>query len=71
VGTAQQRKVLELLARVQAVPAEDYPGFENEVVRREHQDSRIIYISPDPGTWGRNLGAYGIRALDPESVIYA
>jgi uncharacterized protein (DUF58 family) len=71
VGTAQQRKVLELLARVQVVPAEDYPGFESEVVRREHQDSRIIYISPDPGTWGRNLGAYGIRALDPESVIYA
>jgi len=70
-GSMHHRKVLDLLANVQPVPPDAYPGFDLSAIRHELQESRVIFVSPDPQRWGSAVGPQGVRVLDPGDVVYA
>jgi len=70
-GTGHERRLLEVLARVDPVMPEAYPKFEEEVHRLESQQARILYVSPDPREWGqRRMGRAG-WILDPREIVHA
>ncbi|HOJ33387.1 MAG TPA: DUF58 domain-containing protein [Candidatus Hydrogenedentes bacterium] len=69
-GTAQATKVLDLLARLQPAAPEAPDPF---LAATEHEwipGVRFLFISPDPGAWGKPLFTR-FRVLDPREVIYA
>lgn len=69
-GTAQERRVLEFLARVQSLPSDPFSTFEDEVKAMETRMASVIYVSPDPQRWGQRGYLGALRALDPREVLY-
>jgi len=69
-GTAQERRVLDFLARVQPLPSDPLSRFDDEVHGTENRLASVIYISPDPSRWGQRTSAGAMRALDPREVLY-
>ena len=70
-GTHQERKVLEMLARVEAVMAEAYPDFDLAMRAGGEHQARVVCISPDPAQWGALAGRESRRVVDPREVIHA
>jgi hypothetical protein len=69
-GTSQERRLLEMLARVQPDRNGD-TEFDARLKHLELQPARLICISPDPRQWGERGGSGLVRVLDPREVIYA
>lgn len=67
-GSAQERRLLDFLARLVPLALGTYPDFEEEVRKMENQLATVIYITPDPARWGQR-GA-SPKALDPREVLY-
>lgn len=70
-GAAQERKVLEMLARLAPVSLEEYPDFQHVLRQLELEPARLVCVSPDPRLWGRPSGVHDLRVLDPREVIHA
>ncbi len=70
-GTHQQKRILELLARVQPVRAEDYPGFDGTLAKLANGPDRLLCISAEPERWGAAWNEGRSRVLDPREAIYA
>ncbi len=70
-GASQERRLLDSLARIGPVEANDFPEFETRVRRLASEPMRVIGMSPDPDLWGRNAPDSGVSVLDPGGVIYA
>lgn len=70
-GTAQERRLLDALARVSPVAADAFPDFEARARRLTSEQMRLIGMSPDPSLWGETAEAAGVPVVDPGSVIYA
>ncbi|HPO15762.1 MAG TPA: DUF58 domain-containing protein [Candidatus Hydrogenedentes bacterium] len=68
-GPHQERKILELLARVDPTPeSEDFSSF---VRALEPQEARLICISPDPRQWGRQTGSGALKMLNLDEIVHA
>lgn len=71
-GSAQERKMLDLLARV--LP-EDRNGtadaVDQEARKLKSEPVRLVCISADPGKWGRESGPADIPVLDPGGLVHA
>jgi uncharacterized protein (DUF58 family) len=70
-GTAQERQILDALARIRQVNTEQYPDFDRNIQMMASHEAKLVYIASDPAHWGRSAGAMASRALDPREVIYA
>lgn len=70
-GAAQERRMLDALARVTPSEAGMNEDFEERARRLRSEPMRLLYISPDPGAWGGENDASGIPVLDPGAVVYA
>lgn len=70
-GTVYERRILEMLARLNPVPPEDHGDFESRVLTQEMQNATVVFISPDPRAWGGRTGMGALRVLDPREVLYA
>ena len=69
-GKSQERRILEMLARVNPVPAMGYDGFDGEVHTIESRQASVLYISPDPARWGERRGRGNLRVLDPRELVH-
>ena len=69
-GKAQERRILEMLARVNPVPALGNEGFDDAVHKVESRQASVLYISPDPSRWGQRRGRGNLRVLDPRELIH-
>ncbi len=70
-GTQQERRILELLARVQPDDGENEARLVSEARRLQGEPVHLICVSADPEKWGRGSGPEGMRVLDPGDVIHA
>ena len=70
-GTQQERRILELLARVQPDDGDHEARLESEARRLQGEPVHLICVSADPEKWGHGAGPEGMRVLDPEDVIHA
>lgn len=70
-GTHHQRRVLELLARVQPVDSRLYPGFDGTLAKISNSPDRLISLSSEPSRWGALVGPGRNSILDPREVIHA
>ena len=69
-GTAQATKILDMLARLN--PAYFKEHSENWFASLDQTRSgAYVFISPDPGYWGRQSGFRSNRVLDPREVVRA
>jgi uncharacterized protein (DUF58 family) len=68
-GTAHERQVLEMLARVN--PSRSQHGFDELVRSLEMQRMLVVYISADPRRWGTRHAPGSFRILDPREVVHA
>ncbi len=69
-GKAQERRILESLARVQSVAPEAHAGFDDIARQLESHQAALIYLSPDPLLWGRRNAQGSMRILDPRELVY-
>jgi uncharacterized protein (DUF58 family) len=69
-GTGHERRMLDMLARLEPVSYEDYPEFDGEVRKHESQETTLLCVSPDPALWGSRAGAGGLAVLDPREVLH-
>lgn len=71
-GSAQERKMLDLLARVEP---EDRDGaaalIEQEARKLKSEPVRLVCISADPEKWGQESGPADIPVLDPGGLVHA
>ena len=70
-GTGQERRVLELLARVQSDDGDYAVRLAAEARRLRGEPVHLVCISADPEKWGRSAGPEDMRVLDPGDVIHA
>lgn len=68
-GSSQERKILELLARLQ--PSSPVSDFDTKLRKLESHEARLICISPDEAQWGKRLTAGGLWVLDPRETTHA
>lgn len=68
-GTAHERQILELLARVNPEP--DPPSLEAAMRSVEAQRAMVLHVSPDPRRWGGRRERGAGRILDPREVVNA
>lgn len=68
-GTAQERRILDWLARIEAAP-EDSEQFGDTLRDLDSRRATIVCLTPDPARWGRRLGTT-TRYLDPREVVHA
>jgi uncharacterized protein (DUF58 family) len=69
-GTGQQRKVLELMARVTPVPPEAHEDFDEKVCQAHTPGIRLVSISPDPREWNTHYGPGGAINLNPGEILH-
>lgn len=68
-GSHQERKILELLARLTPTPeSEDFSAFVRSL---ESQEARLICISPDPRQWGSQTGLGTVNMLNLHEIVHA
>lgn len=65
-GTSQERRILEMLARVTPESEQDFEEFLSE---QESRRSAVVVISPNPAQWGARTRT-GRRILDPREVVH-
>lgn len=70
-GSGQERKVLDLLARVEAIDPDKGAGFEQQVRHLEGERSVLLYFSGDPQKWDVHPAGGTLRAVDPREVLHA
>jgi len=70
-GTAQEKRVLEFLARAETLDASSHPEFETGFRRLEAEGALVLPIVPDPERWGRRAGPNALRVIDPREVVHA
>lgn len=70
-GSPQERRILDVLAQIEPVEPNAYPGFVDQARRLCSEPIRVIGMSPDYHLWGRADDSSGIHVLNPEAVIYA
>lgn len=69
-GTGQERRALEMLARVQPIPASACESLEKTARRHDTSGARMIGISPNPELWGRMGASQRTAYLDPREIVY-
>ena len=69
-GSAHARKILEMLARVQAASYGTH-GDEWYSASGELGGAAKVYVASDPALWGGRMGEHGVRTLDPRETINA
>jgi uncharacterized protein (DUF58 family) len=70
-GTQQERRILELLARVQPDDGDHEARLAAEARRLQGEPVHLVCVSADPRKWGHGTGPEGMRVLDPGDVIHA
>jgi uncharacterized protein (DUF58 family) len=65
-GKGHERRVLEMLARVEVTT--DQHGVEHHVSAIDSATAAVFVISPDPATWGQH-SEQG-RVLDPREMVH-
>lgn len=70
-GTQQERRVLELLARVLPDDGDHEARLASEARRMQGDPVHLVCVSADPEKWGHGTGPDGMRVLDPGDVIHA
>lgn len=70
-GTSHERRILDLLARIQPCPTQGHEDFDNVAKRLRGQRAALILVTPDPQRWGVRATASSVRYLDPREVINA
>jgi uncharacterized protein (DUF58 family) len=70
-GTSHERRLLEMLARVQPCDPAAHGDFDNIAKRLSGQRAALVLISPDPKRWGSRVPATSVRYLDPREVVNA
>ncbi len=70
-GAYHQRRVLELLARVQPVAPSAFTGFDGVIAKICNGPDRLLCLSPDPARWGTQAGSGRQHILDPRELIHA
>ncbi len=70
-GTQQERRILELLARVQPDDGEHEARLASEARRLQGEPVHLVCVSADPQKWGHGEGPEGMRVLDPGDMIHA
>jgi uncharacterized protein (DUF58 family) len=69
-GTAQVRRVLDVLARIEPVSAHEYgPDWFDDF--GDMGTMAYAYVSADSSRWGARVGLSGTRVLDPREVVHA
>ncbi|MDX9974441.1 MAG: DUF58 domain-containing protein [FCB group bacterium] len=67
-GSAQARRILEVLARVE--PVSDLPrGASVSIPAGRRQSGALLTFSGDAAQWSRRIGNIGANALDPREVF--
>jgi uncharacterized protein (DUF58 family) len=69
-GSHQEKRVLDILARVQAVDAGSAPNFDGLVESLAKGPVKLVYISPNERLWGLQFGLGRGYVLDPREVVY-
>lgn len=69
-GKAQVTRVLDLLARVNP-GTENYPPSVQAFALARANEARLIFVSPDPESWGRRSAFGNSWVLDPREVVCA
>lgn len=70
-GSGQKRRLLEFLARLDAVSTTEFPIFDEHHCKLDTHLPALLMVSPDPALWGRRMPGGGVRVLDPREVIHA
>ncbi len=68
-GTHHERKILDMLAKV--VPFRETMDFDAFLHSLEHQEARLICISPDPRQWGNKAAFGALYTLNLNEVVHA
>ncbi len=69
-GTGQERRVLEMLARVQPISATACENLETLARRHDAGAARMVCISPNPDLWGRIGATQRTAYLDPREIVH-
>lgn len=69
-GTAHELRVLDLLARIEPLDADEIPVQQARPRAPELEWATLIHVSPDPNEWGGVDGLSRTRVLDPREVVY-
>ena len=70
-GTGQERRVLEMLARVESVNPDEAADFPDRLRRLEAESAVLLYFSADHRLWGVRSETSALRAVDPREVLHA
>jgi len=70
-GSAQQKRLLQLLAQTQSVDPAKHANFDNAARNMESLRATLLFISPDPRLWGARRHLGNLRVLDPREVVHA
>ncbi len=69
-GVAQERRLLDCMARIAPVEPESHGDFDERVRRLGAESTRVVCVSPNPETWGGTSGSGRVPVLDPEAVVH-
>lgn len=70
-GPAQERHILDGLAYIAPVQSSAFPDFPQQARKRVNEQSRLLYLSPNPDPKTNRDASNGIDALDQGSIVYA